>query len=557
MNHRPAWIALPVLVALAAPTPAGTHVDEKIGYRLFVPKDFEPVPLDEISIDGASLDADYYLLARWRSKKEIYPKNFPFGYRRALAVFFFPKRTAKEIAELERKAKEEREKAKQGSVTISRNEKIYLTFEDYAKERIRGFFFENVKKAKVAGFPATLYEMKFEKLTNVPQRWTACALDVPNGQFAILFSCTDQHHKDYRGERRKVFQSFKLLDPSGLRPKPWSVDPTVAVDMPDEEKLSPEEKLRFLERKKRERYDECIRELDKGWRHFETEHFLFVYACDGAFAKKAAKHAEAVVDWLEKTFGGVGDGHVQGAIVRIYASGDDLPLRTVTISLAAAAVPEFRIAKPTSKGLVAEFASLNVNVLSHWFSDKNDQLWDRMPAWLETGLREVVEDATLKGSRLVFQPDEFEKQWLTEAKNADKKYQGPEALRPIKPLKVLFTMERDRLFSGRSADAARAQCASVVRYLIDGPGARRKQTTDLLDRYKERAAERAGRAGLSDEERLKREDEEYRKRRELAYDKVAKQLLADTFRDTFSGWSEQDWKALDASWRKFMEGRSK
>src|SRR5690606_31008745 len=74
---------------------------------------------------------------------------------------------------------------------------------------------------------------------------------------------------------------------------------------------------------------------------------------------------------------------------------------------------------------------------------------------------------------------------------------------------------------------------------------------------KEAEAREKAAAGMSDEERLAAEDEAYKKKREQAYDQVAKELLDKAFQRTFADWDDSDWSALDASWMKYAEGRIK
>lgn len=62
---------------------------------------------------------------------------------------------------------------------------------------------------------------------------------------------------------------------------------------------------------------------------------------------------------------------------------------------------------------------------------------------------------------------------------------------------------------------------------------------------------------MSDEEKLKAEDEAYKKRREQAFGNVAKDLLQQAFTKTFSDWDDRDWNALDSSWRKYADGKTK
>ena len=122
-----------------------THVNEKLGYRIRTPKDF-------VRVEGGlrlgmsfsmRLGADPYLVDCFESEKELPNKSWmDWGQKLQMATFFFPQRSAAEIA----RAREEAEKKQAESegktthtVTLFDSNKIYLSFEEYAKERIQGF----------------------------------------------------------------------------------------------------------------------------------------------------------------------------------------------------------------------------------------------------------------------------------------------------------------------------------------------------------------------------------------------------------------------------------
>lgn len=567
------------LLLVSAPAAAESHVNEEAGYRISIPRDFEKRDNAEFVVNGATLSGGpffggQYLLDRFLCSKEIFPKEMPWGYRRELRTFFFPRRTAAEIAAAREAAREQDAGSTKSAVVVRAGDgEIFLTFEDYAKASIQGFFFEEEKEVKVAGFPAKLYEMKFEKLTNVPQRWIACSYQVDEGEFAILMTCTEQHFKQYRNEANKAFSSLRILD-GGLKVKDLQTTMEVEADDVDEDELTAEELLARRETQKREAYDKTLEALESGWRSFETDHFLIVYACKPSYAKTVARHGEAVIDWLEENFGAIGTGHVQGMIIKVYDQPEDVPNRW-TIDFGKGRVPHIVFARPDSRGYNSEFQGISLNVLQHWFSEKNDQLWKRMPAWLSSGLYEYVEDAELKGSRLSFDTDEWEKDSMVDARNAQKRHEGNEAAAPLKPLKLVMTMPSDQLFAGRR-DFARTQCSSFVRYLLEGPGSKNKKTGVILSHYlghllelveevekriakekKEAEAREKAMETMTDEEKLAAEDEAYKKKREQAYDKVATELLTKAFERTFTGWEDSDWRSLDSSWMKYAEGRTR
>ncbi|MFH0943667.1 MAG: hypothetical protein V2A76_00560 [Planctomycetota bacterium] len=565
----------------------GTHVNETLGYRIKTPQDFEK-QAGGVSLGmgfSMRIGADPYVVDSFECTKELPQKSWmDFNQKLQMATFFFPKRSAAEIAKAREEAEKKRGEAggkKEATITLFDSDQIYLTFEEYAKARIQGFFFEKEKRATVAGFPSVLYEMKFEKLSNTPQRWLACAYTLPGGQFAVLFTCTEGHFDKYESTFKSSFNSFKMLDPAGLNVQPWkSASVTVDLsDQQDEEKMTAEEVLARREKQKQEAYAKCLEELPDGWKHFESEHFLVVYECPPKYAKDVSRQAEGVIAWLGDQFAHVGTGIIQGSILRVYKSQEDIPAGDrihMTLGGAKGLVREIKFGRPDSRGFQSEFTSLNRSVMENWFRQKNSELWNRMPYWLESGLAEYIEDAEVKDSRLAFGTDEWEKDRWIDAQLAQKKCgDGDPAQAPIKPLKLLLQLTGEELNGGGNWAYTSVQCSSLVRYLLDGPGARNKQTRSILPHYighlydlveevearieaerNERQRREEAASGMSEEEQLKAEDEEYRKRREQAYDKVAKELLEKSFERTFAGWSDSDWRTFNSSW-KYADGKTK
>lgn len=574
--------ALIAAASLAPVAASGTHKNEAVGYRISVPGDFE---LKNESADfggGIVLFNDPYIVDKFVSEKSLSvstPEGFNISFERRMVTFYFPERSAADIAR-EREAAKKAETST-SSITVGGigGSEIYLTFEDYAKDRIRGFFFDGDKAVSVAGLDARIYEMRFEKLTWVPERWLACSYKVPGGEFAVMFNLPESHFDKLKKEANASFKSFKMLDDAGLHAQGFEKDLKIDIsDSVDESKMSPEE---ILDRRKNQRetaYAKCIADLPSGWRSFETDHFLVVYECSPKYAKKVSSQAEAVRSWLEGTFPKVGDGPVQGSIIKVYKDEDAMPSAWMVFSSGdKGRVQEIWFGEPESKGNTNEFDGLNQRVMSIWFSQKNSELWNRMPSWLRIGLNEYIEDGELKGSRLSFGMDEWEKDSMNEARLAQDRYDGPDGMgAPLKPIKLLISRPSDEVFSGTGAQFASAQCSSLVRYLIEGPGSKNSKTGAIIEDYlanlfvivdeidrkidaerKKSGEGRKSTAGMSEEERLKAEDEDYKKRRETAYGSVAKDLLEQVFASTFKDWDDRDWNAIDSSWRKYADGKTR
>lgn len=567
--------AITLLIACAASTTAlarATHTNEDVGYRISLPKDFEH--------DKANLSAaDPFIADNFKCSKALSSKS-GWTFSRHMRTYYFPHQSAEDIA---RKKKEDQadleKKVKEGgAITFSGfGGQTYQSFQEYAKDRISGFYFDGEKNAKVAGFEATIYEMQFEKLTNITQRWMACAYQIPGGEFAVVFSCTEQHMKKLKSEFTKTFNSFKMLDKGGL--KGHDTDRSITVDLGgrvDESDLTPQELAEHREKTKDEAFQECKDELEKGWKTLETKNFLIAYECPPKYAKQIGTQSEAVVNWLEKNFGSIGSTDIQSMIIRVYESAQKIPPNQNFVFYSKSSVREITFGKPEDDGRTAEFRTLNKGVIQNWFSQKNDDLWRRLPRWLSWGLQYYVDSAKAKGSRLAFGVAPWETERLAEALAAQDKYEGSPSGAPFKSARALLTTPAGEIWDGPNNWYANAQCTGLVRYLMEGPGSKSKKTKTVVPDYvgnllglvnkieeelekdrKEARENRKDESEMTDEERLKAEDEAYEKRRSQAYDKVADQITQDAFNLTFSDWNDKDWKVLDSKFEAFAKKQVK
>lgn len=556
---------------------AETIKDKKVGYSIFAPKGFERGEGD--AFDAYDFDSDFYRLEMLTSKDELSPKS-GWKYSRRLATYYFPKRTAADIAKL----REEREKAKEGktpSFDLSgwlSLDRVYQGFEEYAKDNIQGFYFAEQKAVKYAGFDCTVHEMVFEKLTQVPQRWLACTYAIPGGEFAVVFTCTEQHFKKFKVEMTNTFKTFKLLDAAGLKPRdPHNVVGSTSEigsdDDVDVSKMTADEKAAHWAAIREKAFEQTRAELEKGWSSFETTNFLVCHDGDAKNAKEAGRHGEAVISWLSERFGGIGTNPTQAIILKLYTKTDRPAITSSMGSGDPAAVKTIEVFRNWDGTL--SLASVANGVMWTWFDQKNNDLSSRMPAWLRSGLSGMMSETEVKGGKLDFGMATYEREALAAALQADKEYEGDPAQAPLRPMKLLLTSTREEIY-GKDVAWGATQCACTVRYFLEGPGSRNEKTRSSIQHYvgnlselvaevearleAERIAAREKEsleAKMTDEEKLKAEDEAYKKKREGVYDKVEEELLDRAFEKTFGGWTDAEWKTLDNNWTSFAKSRAK
>ncbi len=466
---------LGVVALLSAAASAQTlHVNEAVGYRLRLPEDYAPGKKDAATLFDVVSSVDPYFLESFPCQKPLHCDGGGDFYRR-LTTYYFPARTAVDIAreKAERDAAAQQEGKDQGDAARAGPAKIYQGFKEYASDRIRGFYFEEEKEMKVAGFPATVYEMRFEKLTAVPKRYMVCSYHVPGGEFAIMFTCTEEHFRQTRPEFHRTFESFKLLSPAGLKepeaPKPAPKKETA----PAPPAASGEPTVEELLKQRDEAFQRAIAGLEKGWRHVQGEHFLVLYETDAKYARQALRHAEALHEWFSDTFAEFGMGYVQGAIIRVPAAGSPRAPAAESGTSGLRRVRVFTLHQRERDTDTAPLSGLGIALLHTWLEQRNEPLYRHLPLWLQLGLDGLVADAQVSGSKLdfVLDPDRARAFAVLFQTDEDLRKSGEEE-RLVRPLSEIVGAGSYDLLKGKYAPAVAMQAIGLVKYLIDGPGAR-------------------------------------------------------------------------------------
>ena len=162
-----------IVGALAASARCDTFTNKEIGYSIFLPKGFKKSA--KSGFFDFAFSQDYYALDILTCDEELYMKDGFSGYHRKAVTYFFPTRTAADIAKLrEERAKKDEKDKKEIDVWFSLD-RVYQSFDEYAKDKITGFYFSDEKPGKYAGYDCVVREMLFEKLQQVPQRWIECS----------------------------------------------------------------------------------------------------------------------------------------------------------------------------------------------------------------------------------------------------------------------------------------------------------------------------------------------------------------------------------------------
>lgn len=538
--------ACPALVAGSVP-----RVNKEVGYRIRVPEDFsEGQPAYRV-VDGKLLSFDPYLLELFTSEKPLRTRSGGV-FRSQLTTYFFPERSALE-------AKEE-----------VGTGKLFRSFRDYAAERIKGFFFASEEELKVSGFAATVYEMQFEKLTGIPKRYQACTFQIPGGEFAMLFTCTEEHFRESRPAFHNSFSSFRLLESTGLNP-PQMPAPK------EQEKAEPEAEVKLTRERMIELRDAgflaAIETLPEGWRHQRSEHFLILYRASPIEVRKVERHIEAVWSWLSENFSPLGDGPVQEMIVRVAREGQEIPPYEAADTSKPGSVQVIDLMLRGSDRRGSNLSGLNQRLFGLWLRQRNEALLRRFPTWLGAAFNNVIGDAELKGSRLEFPPDGGETWRMKSLQGAYEEYRKTrKGDVPLIPLKDLLGPRSEEILSGGRNRNASTQATVFLRYLLDGPGSKRPETEVLLWHYlghlndlvkeleetlaqekKEQEELEKLKESMTEEQLLELEDEQYRKKRENTGKLLLEELGRKLFERTFAQWTEKDWDAVDKGTRLYLK----
>lgn len=208
-----------------------------------------------------------------------------------------------------------------------------------------------------------------------------------------------------------------------------------------------------------------------------------------------------------------------------------------------------------------------------WITQRDEALWKMMPPWLKLGFAEVLSDARVKGSRLVFDMDVSEGNNLARlvASATEHKKSRASGTPPIVPFKTLMGPAAVEAMTSGGWNAMR-QSTGLFRFLFDGPGAKNKRTELLLKHYIAHCADLAGdqlklveerleklkeleeeKEDLTDEERLAREDALYKLKREQSGQNQVSDMMTKAYERSFSEWDDDDWAWLDKTWRSWAK----
>jgi hypothetical protein len=176
-----------------------------------------------------------------------------------------------------------------------------------------------------------------------------------------------------------------------------------------------------------------------------------------------------------------------------------------------------------------------------------------MPAWIRTGIAQIVIETTEKNGKLDF----YRGEWTT----ATLRTLASEG-RAAAPRDLIFLPMSDFFGDDGQENSERTrQAQALVDYLLLGPGSKNAKTKDLIENYianvkavmsEMEADAEAEEEDETEDDKPKTEAEEeaaMKEQREL-WKARERQLVNEAARRTFSGWDEKDWDDLARNYFK-------
>lgn len=530
------------------------HVDKANGFQVVPPRGWSQVPIQV---------EEKWIAVKWLSDKKFQDKESGYSHNPLLRVIVFESKKAGEAAGAGGTATtgggSGSGSGSDAPVELKPGDELdlsrpYLDYVDYLKRNFRdgGFYVSEEKDAKMGAIPVKMREVKIEKLVVTGKKRFICwSYKTEWGELALEVDCLEQHFEKFKPTILETFKTFKVIarDPNAKKADVGG-GPKLVVADPNE---TPEQLKKRRKEAEDKMFKKAVADLPPGWTSQRTPNFLLLSHANPKFMDKVAQHGEAVRKWLDLTFGDIGGGYVQGCIIRICKNRDEENAFNKG-SGDAWSSDSREIVLSEGQGSTAniyEFQALGANLIRYYFHDKNEDLYQALPVWMEYGLREYIGTAVLKGNGLSFEPDSSELRNMREGKQKNK----------FVELRKLFEMTSKDLFSGEDSQYLYAQCTSVVRYLM-GPGKGVKKHGTLIRDYmknllavvleNEKAARAATKTAGTPQTEAE-EEEAFKQRKKQDWSAKEKEFLKKVSDVTFGSWKDGDWAQLQAAWTAFAK----
>jgi len=528
-------VAFTVLFAvglLATPVEAGTHKDPRIGFEVTVPSGYTVVPLQA---------NEAWIVARYKADKKDRFRDKDRGgtamYAPTMTVIVF----LDEIMDSESEVTSEG-----GEVTVT-FESPFEDYLDFLTKTRPGFYVESDEETEQNGLPVRCLEIAHTR--QVPIRIVTWIYTTQLGKVAVEIDCLEDSWKKRKRDAYKVVKSLK------------AIEITEELDLVGKYRnrfssvfsytISAEE--RAIRRKESEEaaWRDAQASLVDGWKAKMIKD-VPILTVDVGYASKVAERVKGVRGWLEKHFDSIGPGeYVRMPLVRVFENSEDEFNFQRGLGNSANEIITNKAGRlgwqTHSVGRNVIFANelgyVNYQTMRLWFSERDRDVYWNMPPWLLWGLSQMVAQAVPKGKRMTFPSGDMER-YLNREVDSDN----------LPTVKELMKMSNEQFSDDAAAGIAQSQ--ALVRYFLDGPGAKNKATRDVLPTYLGHLMDLVKEAreqefeGADEEPETEEEEEELeRKRREWSKN-LQRHVINETFNRTFDGWDEARWRVIESAFAK-------
>ena len=452
-------------VAHGAPTasaaPQSTlHKDTRFGFRLSAPKKWNKIPL---KVD------EQWLLAKWLSEKTYFWTDkgggWTYEHKPEVMVIGF----VHEITSGDGKKVTEEDEGKKITIEFSNP---YKDYEDYLDRTYAGggFYIDERKKTKFKGIEVTQLQIKVEKLVrDGPKRIVTWVYHLDGADVAVQFEVLEDKYGKLKSTINSTLKSFKPIprDDIGLPTEAGVSSGWITISMMDEG--TPAERKETRMQSVNQHKQKALANLPDGWMAKEYGSIFVISHVDDKYNKKVAEQAEAIFAWLDENLGFIGpDEFVRPPIIRICKDQDEERSFSQGRSSGGGWFTtgiEIVTHKDEDGMLGWETDWINRQLYSHWFQDRDRDLYYAMPRWVSYGMDEYIENLRLKGRKLEFRADSWDRDELRQLVRDGK------ATRP----KDLMQMTSSAFMEGSSWDHQR-EAGALVNFFLSGKASKNKRT---------------------------------------------------------------------------------
>lgn len=528
----------------ATPTPVMAdmqHVDKKIGFKMSTPKKWNQIPIQ---------NDERWIVGRFKSNKANHYTEKAFGYtydhKPELTMIAF----VGESVEVDIELGVDKDKEGGGSTVagVLFLDNPYKDYEEYLRKTYSGggWYFDEETKKDVRGIPVTAYEIKVEKSSRGgPKHITTWVYHLGHADVAVQFECFESAYPKLKKEFEARLKSFKAIERTESR-NAASTGFREFLNNAD----TPEERKELRLGIEKEQHAKALANLPEDWDSDDKDEFLVLSHVKKKHAKKITDQVSAMFSWLNANLSYVGrDEYVRRPIVRICKDTEEMMVFQSGTGWSFTNI-EILTCHDNSGWSNYFNGQINDRAFTFWFNEKDRELYNRIPTWLKVGVDNMLTSAKLKGSKMVFEPDQQDKEALRDANG------NGTIILPS----VMLRMSVDEM---RESKGIYYQFGAFTRYLLAGKGSKDKLSKGLVREYlthlgdiidEENALEEAnGGSDEDDEPETEEEEDAAFKAKQNAWKDRADGIAKAVFDRTFDDWSEKDWANLDKAYLRTLK----